>query len=70
MQLLVPMDLPPGAPAGTQPLFRGASIQEFNNASKIFGANNNPHTAPFTTSVNQVNEGTPRNLAPLETPTS
>jgi hypothetical protein len=45
MQLLVPMDLPPGAPAGTQPLFRGASIQEFNNASKSFATNNTPPVA-------------------------
>lgn len=65
MQLLVPMSLPTDAPSGTQPLFREASIQEFQKAISPVVNNNQNSTQPTKERDRGINRTLPE-ITPLE----
>lgn len=65
MQLLVPMNVPENAPTGTQPLFREASIQEFQKAISPVINNNQNSTQPSIERDRGINRALPE-ITPLE----
>jgi hypothetical protein len=65
MQLLVPMSLPTGAPSGTQPLFREASIQEFQKAISPVINNNQNSAQPSVERDMGINRTLPE-ITPLQ----